>query len=322
MGLSPRTNPGHGSGPPRYPGSFLLVFRQAVAGLKWTVQRWRGSAVDCLDAQGREQVVGLENLYRRARRQPREEWLTLVTEFLNHATISDRPEDLPSDLVSVADNLLLRLGPPFSREANQAPLWTFPLPGTDLVINLVIDYPNRMVYVTDELVSKSGRPGDEWLDRAVENLRNRTAIDAFEVIEQESGLITCLTGDAYDSSRAMLLDGIFPDHAPDGFFVGLPCRDQLLVLPVTGPSLAFVHLLKFLIDKNYRTMPYPISNQVFWLRGRTWLRFPIEYEGEKVSIQPPEEFNEILDRLAPDDEIGEDGESGPESDGGPDIEDN
>lgn len=311
MGISPRTNPGHGSGTPRYPGSFLLAFREAIAGLNWTVQRWRGIAVDCLDAQGREQVVGLENLYRRARRQPREEWLTLVTEFLNHATISDRPEDLPEDLASVADHLLLRLGAPFSRDANQAPLWTFPLNGTDLVINLVIDYPNRMVYVTEELVSKSGQAGNEWLDLAVDNLRKRTGTDAFEVIEQESGLITCLTGDAYDSSRAVLLESMFPDHAADGFFVGLPCRDQLLVLPVTGPALAFVHLLKFLIDKNYRTMPYPISNQVFWLRGKTWRRFPIEHEGEKVTIQPPEEFNEVLDRLTPDDEGGEN-ESGVE----------
>jgi hypothetical protein len=302
MGLSPRTNPGHGAGTPRYPGTFLLVFREAVADLKWTVRRWRGTAVDCVDDQGREQVVGLENLYRRARRQPREEWPKLVSEFLTHATVSDRPEDLPDDLASVADRLLLRLGPPFSREANQAPLWTHPLVGTDLVINLVIDYPNRMVYVTEELISKSGQPGKEWLDRAIANLRKRTEADAFEVIEQESGLITCLTGDAYDSSRAVLLDGVFPDNAPDGFFVGLPCRDQLLVLPVTGPALAFVHLLKFLIDKNYKTMPYPISNQVFWLRGETWLRFPIEYEGEKVTIQPPEEFNEILDRLAPDEE--------------------
>jgi hypothetical protein len=305
MSLNPRTNPGHGSGTPRYPGTFLLAFREALASLKWEIRRWRGAAVDCLDAEGHEQIVGLENLYRRARRQPREEWPALVTEFLHHVNISDRPEDLPTNLDAVAEQLLVRVGPPFTRDGNQAPLWTHLLAGTDLVVNLVIDYPNRMVYVTDQLVRESGRPGTEWLQQAVANLRERTPADAFEVIEQESGLITCLTGDAYDSSRALLLDALLPEHTADGFFVGLPCRDQLLILPVTGPALAFVHLLKFLIDKNYRNMPYPISNQVFWVRGNTWRRFPIECQGDKITIQPPEEFNEVLDRLAPE-EIGED----------------
>ncbi len=115
-------------------------------------------------------------------------------------------------------------------------------------------------------------------------------------------MITCLTGDAYDSSRAMLLDSAFPDHKADGFFVGLPCRDQLLVLPVTASALAFVHLLKFLIDKNYKSMPYPISQHVYWVRAGIWRRFAIECEGDKVTIQPPEEFHEVLERLAPDEE--------------------
>ena len=68
MMLSPRTNPGQGNGPTRYPGTFLLAFREAVAGLKWTVQRWLGDAIDCLDAAGHSHVVGLENLFRRAKR--------------------------------------------------------------------------------------------------------------------------------------------------------------------------------------------------------------------------------------------------------------
>jgi hypothetical protein len=322
MALSPRTNPGHGSGTPRYPGTFLLAFREAVAELKWTVRRWRGAAVDCLDAQGKEHVVGLENLFRRARRNPREEWPALITEFLNHAIVSDRPEDLPADLDAVAENLLLRVGQPFTRDPGQAPLWTHTLEGTDLVVNLVVDYPNRMVYVTDDLVSASGKPGSDWLARAMENLHERTPMDAFEVIEKESGLVTCLTGDAYDSSRALLLDDVLPDHAADGFFVGVPCRDQLLVLPVTGPALAFVHLLKFLIEKNFKNMPYPISNQVYWVRSGAWRRFPISCEGDKVTIQPPEDFNEVLERLAPDEEISEDdGEvgEGPDAGGGGDL---
>ena len=67
-----RSNPGHGSTPPKYPGTFLLAFREAVAGLGWQVRKWMGHLVECADPEGREHVVGLENLFRRARQHERE----------------------------------------------------------------------------------------------------------------------------------------------------------------------------------------------------------------------------------------------------------
>src|SRR5207249_2534664 len=110
-----RSNPGLGSGPSRYPGSFLLAFREAVQKLNWQVERWLGSAVECRDAEGRQQVVGLENLYRRARREDRADWPELIAGFLG----SVQPEqfaDPPENLDEVADRLLVRLGPPLKRD--------------------------------------------------------------------------------------------------------------------------------------------------------------------------------------------------------------
>lgn len=297
--LSPRTNPGHGSGPPRYPGTFLLALRDVLGNLKFEVRRWLGDAVECADAEGKTQVVGLENLFRRARRTPRDEWAKLIADFLTHAVLADDTDDLPTDLNAVADKLLVRLGTPFPQGSHEVPLWCQPVSDTDLIINLVVDYPNRMIYVTDEMVTESGKSGGEWLRQALENLAQRTPPGALEVIDAESGLLTCITGDAYDSSRALLLDRLLADAGSDGFFVGLPCRDQLLVLPVTASSLVFVHLMKVLLDKNYKSLPYPISAQVYWVRGSEWHPFPIEVEGNKVSITPPAEFAEILERLAP-----------------------
>jgi len=300
--LSPRTNPGNGSGPARYPGTFLLALRQALGGLNFQVRRWLGDAVECADPEGKTQVVGLENLFRRARRTPREDWPRLIAEFLQHAILADEGDDLPTDLNAIADKLLVRLGTPFPRGSHEVPLWSQKVAETELVVNLVVDYPSRMIYVTEEMVAASGKTGDEWLDLALENLVQRTPGNALEVIDAESGLLTCLTGDAYDSSRALLLDRLLADRKADGFFVGLPCRDQLLVLPVTAPSLVFVHLLKVLLDKNYKSLPYPISAQVYWVRCGVWHPFPIEVTGNKVSITPPAEFHEILDRLAPTEE--------------------
>jgi hypothetical protein len=64
-----RGDPGQGSGPSRYPGTFLLAVREALAGLNWQIRRLSGGTVECVDAQGREQTIGLENIYRRARRE-------------------------------------------------------------------------------------------------------------------------------------------------------------------------------------------------------------------------------------------------------------
>src|SRR5579872_6184695 len=110
MNYSKRHHPGQGSPPPRYPGTFLLALREGLAAAGWKVQRWLGNAVECVDAQGREQVVGLENLYRRARREDRGGWPELVAGFLAsvHAEHLDKP---PPALAEVADRLLVRIGP-------------------------------------------------------------------------------------------------------------------------------------------------------------------------------------------------------------------
>ena len=58
MPLDNRGNPGLSSGPPRYPGTFLLALREALANLSWETRRWLGDAVVCVDAEGEEHIVG------------------------------------------------------------------------------------------------------------------------------------------------------------------------------------------------------------------------------------------------------------------------
>src|SRR5437660_1221143 len=111
MSRRSRSHPGLGSPPPRYPGTFLLAFREAAASLKWQVRRWRGAVVECVDDRGREQVVGLENLYRRARREERSTWPELIAAFLGSVP-TEQLDHPPASLAEVADRLLVRLGPP------------------------------------------------------------------------------------------------------------------------------------------------------------------------------------------------------------------
>src|SRR5438552_6276997 len=130
-----RSNPGSSSGPPRYPGTFLLAFKEALAALKWQARRWLGDAVTCADADGAEHVVGLENLYRRARREERDQWPALISDFHTRVREAEKTSAPDVQLVSVVDRLMVRFGLPFSNRANQAPVWSRSVEGTDLGIN-------------------------------------------------------------------------------------------------------------------------------------------------------------------------------------------
>jgi hypothetical protein len=297
-----RSDPGFGSGPPRYPGTFLLAFREALATLNWQAQRWLGGAVECLDADGGKRLIGLENLYRRIRGTERSTWPTFITEFLQAALGPTTDAPVPTDLNAVAEQVLVRLGPPLAAQPDEAEVWARPLADTDLVLNLVIDFPDRMIYVTEAMVESSGRAGDDWLNTALSNLRGRTEAAPFQVIHEESGLRMCNVADAYDSSRVLLLDELLPEGKPFGWFVSLPSRDQLLVLPVDRHALVFVHLMKVLSDRNYKSAPYAISPEIFWLHEGQWLPFRIDIEGERVVLEPPKEFSAVMEELMPDDE--------------------
>lgn len=299
MRIGRRSDPGVGFGQPRYPGSFLLAFREAAAEIGWQVQRLIQDVAHCVDAEGKVHVVGLENLYRRARRTPRSDWPQLVAEFLQTVRAAEQTEHLPADLASVAEQILPRLGYPLKSPADAA-VWFAPLDGTDLVINLVIDYPDRMCYVTESLMQSSSQPGVEWIQQSRANLLTRTPADCFQQIHPESGIHICRVGDAYDSSRALLLDELLPETRADGYLTVLPGRDELLVLPVTAEALPHLHLMKVLADKNFRNVPYPISDRVFWIRGGIWHPFPIRVQAKEVMVDPPAEFVAVLNRLCPE----------------------
>ena len=301
-----RSHPGFG-GTLRYPGTFVLALRAALAEMHWQARRWLGNAVECIDARGQEQTLGLENLYRRLRREDRALWPALIVEMLR----SVPPESADAvRLNDVGERIMLRLGPPFAPISDGKEIWFQPLVGKRLGVTLVIDHPNSMSYVTEQQIADSQQDGAAWLERAVANLREKTPADCVKPIHDASGLRQCDVGDAYDSSRAMLLDWLLPGHGDNGFFVAVPGRDQLLVMPVAKEALGHVAWLRAVAAKTHRTVPYPISGEIFWVRGGAWHAFVVRVEKKQVVVTPPPEFAEVLQRLAPDVciEFSEDGD--------------
>ncbi len=109
----------------------------------------------------------------------------------------------------------------------------------------------------------------------------------------------CGVADAYDSSRALLLDALVPESRGEGYLFIVPGRDELLVLPVTPQSIPHIHLLKVLAEKNHKSAPYPISEEVYWSHAGVWHHFPIDIRTEEVTVEPPQAFVEVLSRLTP-----------------------
>jgi hypothetical protein len=299
MPISKRGNPGNGFGGPRYPGTFMLALREAFTRLNWQTRHWLGDAVDCTDAAGREQVLALENLYRRVRSVDRGAWPDLLVEFLSQIP-DEALVNPPGALADVADRLLVRLGPPFAAHDTGLEIWSQRVAGTALVATLVVDYPNSMSYVTVQMIAESGQEGEFWLARAIDNLRGKTPAGCVTEIHPESGLMQCEVNDAYDSSRALVLDHILPGHEEDGFFVALPGRDHLLVLAVSAATLPFLPWLRSVAVRTHRNIPYPISSEIFWVCRGTWYPFVIELQGDKAMVNPPDEFIDVLRRIAPD----------------------
>jgi len=268
----------------------MLAFREALAEMKWQAKRWLGDAVECLDEEGEEHVVGLENLYRRARREERETWPALIADFLRRIHAAEKAAQIDAKLADVADQLMLRIGPSMIAVADKLKVWCRPLEGTSLFVNLVIDQPDTMSYVTEEMMNTSNQPADHWYEHALANLRQRTSPENLEVVHSESGISLCSTGDAYDATRSLLVEMLMPQMPDAGCLVAIPSRDELLVLPLTAEALPHVHLMKLLAEKNYRSAPYSVSDEVYWVRQGHWQAFPMTIRGEEITVRPPDEF--------------------------------
>ncbi|WP_439623748.1 hypothetical protein [Gemmata sp.] len=287
----------HGEVAAGLPSGFRAAVTHALADLNYTVASWEPDGVNVVPPTGKgdEQYIGLSNLYRRARAVEKAEWPAMIREFLGHLTGVLAGPKIPDDLTAVADRLRPRLGRPFSRQGKTHP-WGVPLPGTGLEINLVIDFPHTMAYVTDDMLKKTGRAGDDLLDGALGNLRANTPDDFLEPVSDEIDIRIGHTGDGYDAARALLVEDLMPE-SPAGFWVAVPSRDELAVWPVSVAALEKIHVIKMFARDNFANHAYPVSEDVFWVWRGAWYPFGIKISDTELTVSPPDEFMVALESL-------------------------
>jgi hypothetical protein len=284
--------------PPADSLPFTADFRAAVAAeltaVGYTEVAWEpdGAKVHTGGLDG--QYIGLVNLHRRAAAADPSEWPAMIREFLAHRAAFLKAPALPDDLTTISTRLRPRLGRPCDR-TDKTPPWYLPLPGTGLEINLVVDFPHGMVYVTEPMLGRSRKRGEDLLDLALENLRAATPADYFERASDDLDIYLGHLGDGYDAARALLIEELMPD-APAGYWVAIPSREELAVWPVSFPALGRVHALKMYAEENYHKHAYAVSDAVFWVWHGTWYEFGITL-GDEVLLDAPEPFGEALQGL-------------------------
>src|SRR5262249_40676741 len=163
------------------------------------------------------------------------------------------------------DQLLVRLGATFTGAPELQRPWAEPLGETGLELQIVIDYPERMIFVPKQMMQDSGKAADEWVKLGLQHLRERTPEDWFQVLDQDWGLRVATVGASYDAARALILEELLPESAREGNWVLPLGRDRLFWIPTGLARVHHIHLLKVLSDNKYATVPYPISGEVFWV---------------------------------------------------------
>lgn len=277
-----------------YPQAFIDAVQQAAAAVGRRFHHADTDGLVFVDRAGVQQSIGLEKFFRRFSDHEPAEWPARVAEYLRTviALTAAEPKD---DLNAQADRVLVRLGRPYP-SVPPVSVWSRPLPETDLAVMLVLDDGRSLRYVRDDMVAASGRSGEEWCERGLENLRRRTPPGSLRVVEPETGLLGCCVGDNHDASRALLLDSLLPEPAPHGVLASVPRRDGLLVLPLHRRAMQqrALALLKVFTQSQHDEASHPISSDVFWVRDGIWRRFGIEVGEDGVKVQPPPGCAEVL----------------------------
>src|SRR5262245_24315975 len=239
----------HNRKTPPLPEDFRQAVEAALTSLGWKILTWdEDDGIEYLPSDGEKQTAHLENLYRRACKAEQAEWPAMITGFFTSINTSMGQGLSEKPLGEFAEQLLVRIGRPVNAGGKIRP-WSRALGDSGLSINLVIDFPTSMAYVNEDQIEESGRPADEWLARALDNLHARTSPDSLELVDEESGLRACQMGDSYDAPRALILDRLLPNH-PNGFLVAVPNRELLVVLPTSVEVVEHLHRLKF-VAVNY-----------------------------------------------------------------------
>lgn len=171
------------------------------------------------------------------------------------------------------------------------------LPG--LETRLVLDSPIAMRYVVSKDRSRTDLTDEALYERAHENLLAEPGLEVHRTgdLGPGGGATTYfLDGNAYVSSRALLLDHHADLVGPAGAVVAVPAREAMIVLPIDcTDALAIIGgFAKYAADAA-ESLPHPISPLGYYWDGERFAGI-VEVDFEQGSLTPPDDMVKAVER--------------------------
>ena len=138
----------------------------------------------------------------------------------------------------------------------------------DLIVALVLDYPQSVRYVRDSEVTASGKEFDDLLEIALGNLYERTRGELYEVGDEQTGRLFILaTQDGYDATRILLSPLLerLASRISGALVIGIPNRDFFIAFGNANPLL--VGQVGQQIRRDAQARQYPLTDTLFTFRN-------------------------------------------------------
>ncbi len=210
--------------------------------------------------------LDLENLYRLVAHDP-DHGAEIVEQFLEHLFAGDTMSAASMPLDLARPRIMPRIQPEsiFNRLTKDLVAHVPYVNGT--VVLFVIDLPNMTVSITTEQMVRWGITPEDLEAISRHNLDAYAPKLRFQMVEsKEGGRAFILTQqDGYDAAR-LLLSNLHHELAPKlggDFLVATPARDMFLA--ISRNPTPFVDRLKGRVDHDFKRLPYPITNRLFYV---------------------------------------------------------
>jgi hypothetical protein len=250
-------------------------------------------------------TYGLSNLAQNCCAAAPERWDAIIaTHFQKILDSKSELDNLNQKLESFDDvkaSICIRLYPPnFIAELGaDAIMHRVDLEGT--VTCLVFDLPSIMRTIRRDETAKWNLSQDQLFAHAIENLPSLCPAQPEKVSIADGLSVYLIGGDSFLTSSYALRLGDFPQCiGTHGSLVAVPHRHAIICYPIEDMDVIQVTQQMLLIaEKMENEGPGSISPHVYYRRPNgTFLLLPHEQQDDKIIFSPPDEFVELLNRLA------------------------
>lgn len=152
--------------------------------------------------------------------------------------------------------------------------------------------------VTEEELLTWDRPFERLCDRAVLDLRGRTAHKDIEKVQDVPGLYRFESEDGLAAARMLCMDALLTSWPLEGVIVACPDPNRLVLVPMEGVASVSAIRATLRLLSEWRAERDPLSDQLFWCdRDRNWHHLPVHHRPHGgADLMPVRGLSEALDR--------------------------